>query len=397
MLRVAEHAERTDPGRQRRGNEDSLYAQPPYFAVADGMGGAQAGEVASRIAVEALQRGLPPDGPGEERLVAAVRDANEQIHRMSRADRERAGMGTTLTAAFVGPEEILIAHVGDSRAYRVRDGRLEPLTRDHSLVQALIDQGRLSEEEAQTHPQRSIITRALGPEPDVDVETHTYRARDGDVFLLCSDGLTSMVDEATVERIVAASPDLDHTAQALIDAANAAGGRDNITVILFRVADDQGGADGAEEQPTGASPVVAAPAAGAATAAPARAAPARAPAPAPAPPAARRPRSRGRRRAVRAAIVAVLVVVPIAVGLWVATRAVFFLGTDSRGIVTVYRGLPYELPFGVKLYESYYVSGMPAIEVAPARRRQLLDHSLRTQRDATNLVDQLELGRLESP
>src|SRR3954452_6441807 len=235
MLSVVEYGQATDPGRQRRGNEDAFFVRPPFFAVADGMGGHQAGEVVSGIAVEIFERSMPADGAPEERLAAAARTANERIHELSRADRERAGMGTTITAAHVGGDEVAIAHVGDSRAYRIREGVLEPLTRDHSLVQALIDQGRLSEEEAAHHPQRSIITRALGPEPSVEVETRTYRAQAGDVFLLCSDGLTSMVDDETIARIVAAAPSLSEGAGRLVDAANAAGGRDNITVVLFRL------------------------------------------------------------------------------------------------------------------------------------------------------------------
>src|SRR4051794_26299627 len=246
MLRVVEYGHATDPGRQRRGKEAAFSVGPPFFAVADGMGGAQAGEVASGIAVEIFERAMPADGPPEERLAAAARTANERIHELSRSDRGRAGMGTTITAAHVGGDEVAIAHVGDSRAYRARDGVLEPLTRDHSLVQALIDQGRLSEEEAARHPQRSVITRALGPEPSVEVETRTYRARPGDVFLLCSDGLTAMVDDETIARIVAAAPSLSEAAQGLVDAANVAGGRDNITVVLFRLgeAEAEAGVDG---------------------------------------------------------------------------------------------------------------------------------------------------------
>ena len=145
MLRVAEHAERTDTGRQRRANEDAYHARAPLFAVADGMGGAQAGEVASGTAVDALAAGVP-DGAGtvEERLGRVVQQANERIHALSVADEDRAGMGTTLTAAYVG----------DSRCYRLRDGALERLTTDHSLVEELVRQGRLSPEEAEEHPQR---------------------------------------------------------------------------------------------------------------------------------------------------------------------------------------------------------------------------------------------------
>ncbi len=238
MLRVAENFEGSDTGRQRRANEDSSFARAPLFAVADGMGGAQAGEVASRIAVETLEPGLP-DGPGsaEERLAGLVKRANADIHEHSRESEERAGMGTTITAAYVGEEELSIAHVGDSRLYLLRDGSFERLTRDHSLVDELVREGKLTPEEADVHPQRSIITRALGPEPDVEVDSLTWRARAGDVYLLCSDGLTSMVPEAHVGELVADAASLEAAGQALIAAANTAGGRDNITVVLFRLED----------------------------------------------------------------------------------------------------------------------------------------------------------------
>ena len=209
MLRVADHFERTDTGRQRKANEDAFFARSPLFAVADGMGGAQAGEVASHLAVEVLEQGLP-DGPGsmEERLVERVREANARINELSRSDDQRAGMGTTLTAAYVGEDELAVAHVGDSRLYRLRDGRFERLTDDHSLVEELVRQGRLTPREADEHPQRSIITRALGPEAGVEPDSRTWPARAGDVYLLCSDGLTSMVHEERVGEVVRTAPDL---------------------------------------------------------------------------------------------------------------------------------------------------------------------------------------------
>ena len=195
MLKVVEQAFRTDTGRQRDANEDSYFADSPVFAVADGMGGAQAGEVASRIAAESfdtVQRGT--ESP-EAYLRAIAKTANARIHRVSQSDKSRSGMGTTLTAALVEGDEVGFAHVGDSRAYLFRDGELKLLTSDHSLVEELRRQGRLTDEQAEDHPQRSIITRALGPEREVEVDTMTYRAKPGDVYLLCSDGLTTMVKE----------------------------------------------------------------------------------------------------------------------------------------------------------------------------------------------------------
>jgi protein phosphatase len=177
MLRATEIIALTDTGRQRRDNEDSAYARSPLFVVADGMGGAQAGEVASQMAVQTFEQDLPDGGVSvEERLAERVREANRRIHELSRSDRERAGMGTTLTAAYLDEASLAIAHVGDSRAYLVRDGALRRLTRDHSLVGELVQRGKLTEEQAAEHPQRSIITRALGPEPDVEVDTWTYPA-----------------------------------------------------------------------------------------------------------------------------------------------------------------------------------------------------------------------------
>src|SRR5579884_1523417 len=202
MLQVTETVWRTDTGRQRRENEDSAFVQAPVFVVADGMGGAQAGEVASRIATETFEQGLPGTGSPESRLAELVRDANQRIYDRARADRGRAGMGTTLTAAYLTDSQLAIAHVGDSRAYLFRDGELSRLTQDHSLVDELVRQGKLTEEQAAEHPQRSIITRALGPEPDVMIDTFTYPVRAGDVLLLCSDGLTSMISEETMRTVL---------------------------------------------------------------------------------------------------------------------------------------------------------------------------------------------------
>jgi len=252
MLRVADHFERSDTGRARRENEDSFYARSPMFAVADGMGGAQAGEVASQLAVEVLQNGLP-DGRGsvEERLRELVGEANSRINALSRTDDQRAGMGTTMTLAYVGEDELSVAHVGDSRLYRLREGGFERLTDDHTLVEELVRQGKLTPQEADTHPQRSIITRALGPEAAVETDSHTWPARDGDVYLICSDGLTSMISERQVGDIMVSARSLEEAGRRLIDAANAAGGRDNITVILFRLEEvdtPDGGDGGVSEQ-----------------------------------------------------------------------------------------------------------------------------------------------------
>jgi PPM family protein phosphatase len=413
MLRVSEEFHGSHTGRQRRANEDALYARTPLFAVADGMGGAQAGEIASRTAVEILGGASVPDGDFERWLAGVVQQANERIHAMSREDQSRAGMGTTMTVLLVGGDEITVGHVGDSRLYRLRDGALERLTDDHSLVEELRRQGRLTEQEADEHPQRSIITRALGPEGHVDVDTRTLRARDGDVFLLCSDGLTTMLKEGHIAEMVASAPSLRDAGQRLIDAANDAGGRDNITVILVRVEEvgATAGAAPAEEQATSVgddalrtSDVQAAleahePRRGAVatverdpTPSSRRLEPVRPRAEEPPP---KRPRSRWRRRGVVTLAILAFLVVPVGIGVLTALRAVYFIGSDERGYVTVYRGVPWELPLGLDLYQTNYTSGVHR-ELVPDRREEaLFDHSLRSRDDAYEVVAELERGRLD--
>ncbi len=237
-LRIAEQAGRSDVGRQRSANEDSLVLRPPFFAVADGMGGAKAGEVASAIAAGAFDDAAPAGEQAEAQLTRLLREANRRIYELAVSDESRRGMGTTLTAARVDDDEISLGHVGDSRAYRLRDGELVQLTRDHSLVAELERSGQITPEAAEHHPQRSIITRALGPEPDVEVDTYTVAGRAGDVFLLCSDGLTSMISDEEVAAILRSADDLDSAAESLVRAANQSGGKDNITVVLFRLGED---------------------------------------------------------------------------------------------------------------------------------------------------------------
>ena len=399
MIRAAQTIQLSDTGRQRRANEDSVYARAPVFVVADGMGGARAGEVASRIAVEAFERGLPDSGSPEQRLADRVREANREIHEISRAEHERAGMGTTITAAYLDDGQVAIAHVGDSRAYLFRDGKLQRLTQDHSLVGELVRRGKLTEEQAEEHPQRSIITRALGPEPSVDVDTWTYPVRDGDVLLLCSDGLTSMITEEQITEILTTESDLERAGDRLIGEANAGGGRYNCWWVLSRgveVSGDSCARGGAFDAPTmvgaRAVPTPAAEPPRAAEPAPRRsvALPGRRE------PVARETVRRSRRRTkLVAALVATLVVICLIVGGgYLATRQLYFVGTNSQGVITIYRGLPYDLPAGIHLYETVYVSGVPASLLPADRRNSILGHDLRSQKDAINLVRDLEQGRL---
>ncbi len=230
-MRLANWAAATDPGRRRRRNEDSYVLEPPLFAVADGMGGAQAGEVASKLAAAAVK-----DGAGD--VEGLIQEANRRVHQRSLEDPSASGMGTTLTVASVEDGNVLIGHVGDSRAYLVRDGSLEQLTEDHSLVGELMRSGKLSVEEAEQHPQRSMITRALGTDPDVDVDVFPIEPRAGDLFLLCSDGLTTMVGDREILALVEEKRgDLQALVKALIKAANKGGGEDNITVVAFELDD----------------------------------------------------------------------------------------------------------------------------------------------------------------
>ena len=386
MLRIEDQAFRTDTGRQRNANEDSYFARPPIFVVADGMGGAQAGEVASKTAAEAFDRDLPAGSP-EQVLRETIEAANREINERAKADPSLAGMGTTITAAIVNAqsEEVAIGHVGDSRAYRLRGGKLERLTRDHSLVEEMRRKGQLTDAQAEDHPQRSIITRALGPEPEVEVDLQTVPAAPGDVFLLCSDGLTTMIGEEQIARRLAGATSMTAAVRALVDEANRAGGRDNITALAFRLEDAAAPAraqepatligSSAEEAGLTATEVRRRAAAEAArkrrveqTA---------------------KPKRRGLKRAAKS--LAVLVVLgAVAFGAWYGNRQVWFLGTDDGGRAALYRGLPYELPFDVKLYSERYASPIQTAALPPVRRDAVTGHDLRSRDDAVSLIEDIQ-------
>jgi PPM family protein phosphatase len=456
MLRIAEHWYASDLGRQRQGNEDNYFVRAPLFVVADGMGGAQAGEVASEIAVRSFDDDLP-NGSLPDALRAVIEGANRQIHDKARADESLHGMGTTTTAAYVDDEEVVIAHVGDSRAYLLRSGELIRLTKDHSLVGELVARGKLTEEQAEQHPQRSVITRALGPEASVQVDVDIFPAKAGDLFLLCSDGLTSMVHEPKLRPLFEEGDSLETLGKRLIDAANAAGGRDNITVILFRLeAVERGDGEVAaateaaatreedtSEYETFEGEAVRAPRQGVTRAAgvtdeevlrssevtdnveadyrssgtvalsairpeapeePPPEEPAAGPAPAEGPPrrtaplpADSEPRRKRRRRVPVGLIVTLLIIGLILAGGWMATRAVYFVGTDpsDNRTVAIFQGLPYDLPLGIELYTTYHTSGVTIDDVPPDRRKTFTDHKLRSKDDAENLVNALERGQIE--
>ena len=382
-MQVGDRAGLTDTGRRRRRNEDSYVLDPPLFAVADGMGGAQAGEVASRLAAAAFHEYREADELEPERRVEAlVQEANRRVYERSREDANASGMGTTVTAALVEGDSVAIAHVGDSRAYRIRGDALEQLTEDHSLVADLMRSGRLTPEEAEAHPQRSVITRALGTDPEVDVDTFAVGLEPDDVFLLCSDGLTTMVPDEEILRIVHESSSLDRAARALVKAANKRGGEDNVTVVLFRVDADgadppldetvrldpparDGDTDELEDPLTEAAPVppVAEP-----VAARAPAEPAARPAPAP-------PRRRRSRRAFAVVAALLFVALLLLVAFWGLANA-HFVGAEEDGSVAVYQGLPYDVSEGFPLYRPRYVSTLHAAQLTQEERTELFDHEL---------------------
>jgi protein phosphatase len=382
----------THAGRRRRRNEDAFVVEPPLFAVADGMGGAQAGEVASGLAAAAFREFRAADDlVPEERVAAIIREANRRIYERARADADVSGMGTTITAALVAGRRIYIGHVGDSRAYLMRDDSLEQLTEDHSLVADLMRSGRLTPQEAEAHPQRSVITRALGTDPEVDVDVQSLEAKPGDVVLLCSDGLTTMVDDEEILSVVRASAGLEAAARALVKAANRKGGEDNITAVLFRL-DPAESASRAQENgreevssqdledtltglelPSGSS----APAGPTGALRPSEFAgwepgPAR-----PLRDAAIPARRQGRwlRRFSYALLAVLLALAIIAAALWGLSRA-NFVGANEEGRLTVYQGLPWELGAGINLYRARYVSRVQAVQLSPSERADLLDHDL---------------------
>jgi protein phosphatase len=416
-LRIVDKFWASDVGRQRSNNEDNYFARPPLFAVSDGMGGAQAGEVASAETVKRFKEGMP-DAPPAEALAQIIQEANRRIFDMARESTERQGMGCTVTAAYLDEEDLVTAHVGDSRAYLYRDGDLIRLTRDHSLVGDLVALGKITEQEAEHHPQRSVITRALGPEASVQVDVEIYPARPGDLYLLCSDGLTSMISEEKLKPLLDRDGSLDQLGRGLIDAANEAGGRDNITVILFRLgdgrepvqlrsADESEGATGeydtfageaagstdtggeAEDRRDGTVAVQAVPPAD-------KPLPQTRPDSDPGRPTGPPPIKRRKRRRRIGVLVGVLIAAGIIVlGGWAATRAVYFIGTGDDGrTVAVFRGLPYELPLGIDLYSTEYTSGATIDEVPERRRGAFLDHKLRSLNDAKDLVLRLERGEI---
>jgi len=239
-MKIGRVAARTDTGRRRLRNEDFFISAPPLFAIADGMGGARAGEIAAGLAAAVFAEG-GAETRDAEGMLALIVEANRRIWERALTDPATTGMGTTVTAALVDAsgDKVTFGHVGDSRAYRFRDGAIEQVTTDHSLVAELVESGILTPEEAEHHPQRSAITRALGTESTVDADVFTVEVEPGDLFLLCSDGLSDMVGDDEVASLLAeAQGDPERAAEVLVGAANAHGGEDNVTVVLFEIVPD---------------------------------------------------------------------------------------------------------------------------------------------------------------
>jgi PPM family protein phosphatase len=406
-VRLSGSAGRSDAGRKRRRNEDAYVIAPPLFAVADGMGGAQAGEVAARLATAAFHEYHEADElQPEQRVGAIIQEANRRIYERARADTEVSGMGTTITAALVEGERVVIGHVGDSRAYRLRGGRLEQLTDDHSLVADLVRGGRISPEEAETHPQRSVITRALGTDAQVDVDSLAVDAEPGDVFLLCSDGLTTMLADEEILDIVGRGKSLEHAGKDLVKAANRRGGEDNITVVLFAVeadepleetavmtGDGRASREDLEDTLTGLeAPTLQ----GVPSAEPAEEergwtlAPPVEPEPASSEKRPQKPSKRSWRRRVLLSLgLLAFVAVLVALAFLGLSRA-HFVGADEDGRVAVYQGLPWTLGAGLDLYRARYVSQLRAVQLTRGERSELFDHDLLSYDEARAQLSRYE-------
>ncbi len=357
----------TDIGQVRERNEDSFLVDPPLYAVADGMGGHRGGEVASELALETVES-LARAGKG--RLAEQVREANRAVFERSMHDRAVSGMGTTLTAAIVDDDGAHLAHVGDSRAYLLRAGAFRQLTEDHTLVNRMVKAGEISPEEAEVHPHRNVVTRALGTEPDVQVDEDDVPLLEGDRLLLCSDGLTNMVTPEQIQAILESTPGPQDAATRLVRAANRAGGIDNITVIVVDARDDDevAPATGRQGSSDAASP----------SGTPRKGGPKRrrvAPATA-------------RRWIIGAAVAAIAVLALVAVGRSYLDRQ-WYVG-ESNGSVAIFRGIPAELG-GLRFSRVQVETDIPSEEAAALPLYATLADGITAndREEAQQIVDQI--------
>ena len=392
----------TDVGRVRHMNEDRYLADERLFAVADGVGGHQAGEVASQTSVETLLREFNGGEHTTEGLVAAAEAANQAVWQLAQGSREKRGMGTTLTALALvradGEEQLALINVGDSRAYLLQRGELIQLTEDHSLVEELVRDGKLTPAEAQIHPQRSIITRALGMEPVIQVDSWEIIPYQGDRILLCSDGLTNELSDERIASTLRQLADPQEAAHDLVRQARAAGGSDNITVVVVDVVDDDGRSKRASNSlagSTGQSRAKAAPTVEVEE--PSRARVAAPPAPEPAPPAPRpalaaeRPQARTRRMTWRVTLFLVAFIGVLGVAVWAVAlyaRGAYFVGLDGEQ-VAIFRGRPGGLLwFDPTLVEHKQQPTGP--ELLPAQRIELeAGHEVSSKAAADRYVNNL--------
>jgi PPM family protein phosphatase len=391
----------TDAGKVRQNNEDALLVgegeDETLFAVADGIGGFEAGEVASSIAIDVL-KGLQPDAPFEQ----AIREANRRILAAGRGDEKLSGMGTTVVAVRFGGTQsepvAEVAHVGDSRAYLLRDGEMKPVTEDHSLVAELVRSGDLTRAQAAEHPQKNLITRALGADEEVDVDTAVLPIEAGDRVLLCSDGLSDMVPETRISEIVLEYPDdPERASRSLLSAALDAGGNDNITVVIVDVREQEEPEQPAarEEKRSGGTremPAVAPSAGRSLDAAPSsRSRRTRANS------RTQKPTRRKRRsgalgkvlgKLVRGlAVILVLLVALTPAYLWGSSRYFFAF---EEGEVVAYRGLPYA-PLGVELNQEWQRPGLTESEIKEPYEEPVETHKLYTRDQAEKVLG--DLGR----
>jgi serine/threonine protein phosphatase PrpC len=363
----------SDVGLVRAGNEDAYLVDEPLFVVADGMGGHVAGDVASSTAIEAIeQRRAEADASDPQTLARLVHAANAAVWSRAGDDPSLRGMGTTLTLAYVDGPRAHIAHVGDSRAYRLRNGRLEQLTDDHTLVARMVKEGKLAAEDAERHPHRSIITRSLGVGEDVSVDLVAIDLDDGDRLVLCSDGLPSMVDSSDIEAVLGEQADPQRAAEALVELANAAGGEDNVTVLVVDFHADGAGAASASGPP---------------------------------PPPARADtdrsvtgegRSRGRwlRRLVPLVVLAALVAGGFAAARYALDHS-WFVGVDGSQRVAIFSGIPEEFA-GLDLRDKLSATDIDLEDIPEFARGDVsrgikvssLDEAQQKVRDLNNLVRQ---------